>query len=421
VPRLLADLTPLRVSPDYRRLWAGLTLANIGQQLALVAIGLQVYDLTRSTFSVGLVGLFALVPLIVLGLYGGAIVDAHDRRTVAVAASVAMWCVSVATAAQAWLGLDQIWLLYLLTACHSAAYAVNSPARSAIVPRLVPRELLPAANALQSAAFPVGFTVGPVLAGLLVGELGYGAAYTVDVVTYTAALWAVLKLPSMPPEGQVRRAGFGSVLEGLHYLRTQPNVRTTFVVDIIAMVTCFPRALLPAVAIAVLGGGPTTVGLLASAMALGAVLAGVLSGPLGHVRRQGLAVLWAVAGWGASIAAFGLVVLLATATDPGRWALPAALVFLVLAGAADAVSAVFRTTILQTATPDVLRGRLQGIFVVVVAGGPRIGDLVTGGAGQVVGEGVAALAGGLLCIAGVLLLARRQPRFARYDALHPEP
>ena len=419
--RLLVDLTPLRVSPAYRRLFAGLALANVGQQLAIVAIGLQVYDLTGSTFAVGLVGLSALVPLVVLGLYGGAIVDAYDRRRVILLASLAMWMVSLVTAAQAWLDVGSVGLLYALTAAHSAAYAVNSPARSAIVPRLVSPELLPAANALQTAALSTGMTLGPVLAGVLVGQVGYAAAYSVDVVTYAAALWAVHRLPSLPPEGQVRKVGVASVLEGLRYLRTQPNVRMTFVVDILAMVTSFPRALLPAVAIGILGGSATTVGLLTAAISLGSILAGILSGSLGRVHRQGLAVFWAVAAWGASIAGFGAVVLAASLGGPGWWAFPAALVFLTLAGASDAVSAVFRTTILQTATPDAMRGRLQGVFIVVVAGGPRVGELVTGGVGQVVGEGVAALAGGLVCIAGVLWLARRHPRFRQYDARHPRP
>jgi ENTS family enterobactin (siderophore) exporter len=421
VSRLLADLTPLRVSADYRRLWAGLTLANVGQQLTVVAIGLQVYDLTRSSFSVGLVALFALVPLVVLGLYGGAIVDAYDRRRIALVTSLAMWAVALATAGQAWLQLNSVWVLYGLTACQSAAYAVNQPARSAIIPRLVPTQLLAAANALQTATFSLGFTIGPVLAGVLVGEFGFGAAYLVDVLTYTAALWAVFRLPPIPPEGQVRRAGFASVLEGLHYLRSQPNVRMTFVVDILAMVSAFPRALLPAIALTVLGGGATTVGILSAGMASGTMLAGVLSGPLGRVRRQGLAVIWAIVAWGTSIAGFGAVVLLASATDAGRWALPAALLFLVAGGASDAVSAVFRTTILQTATPDAMRGRLQGVFIVVVAGGPRLGELVSGGTGQLLGEGTAALLGGLVCVVGVLLLARLQPRFLRYDARHPEP
>lgn len=421
VPRLLADLTPLRVSADYRRLFVGNALANIGQQLAITALGLQVYDLTGSTFAVGLVGLFALVPLVVLGLYGGAIVDAYDRRTVAIVSAGALWLVSVATAAQAWAGLDQVWLLYLLTSLHSAAYAVVQPARSAILPRLLPRELLPAANALAAVAFPIGFTLGPVLAGVLVGQAGYGVAYTVDVVTYLAALWALVRLPSLPPEGEVRRAGFASVVEGLRYLRTQPNVRMTFVVDVLAMVSSFPRALFPAVAIGALGGGATTVGLLAAAIAVGSGLAGVLSGPLGRIHRHGLAVLWAIACWGTSIVGFGVVVLLAGLAGPGPWALGLALLFLALAGASDAVSAVYRQTILQSATPDAMRGRLQGVFIVVVAGGPRLGELATGGVAQAVGEGLAAVTGGVVCVVGIAWLARRHPRFRAYDSRRPEP
>jgi ENTS family enterobactin (siderophore) exporter len=420
-PRLLADLTPLRESPAYRRLWVGQALANVGQQLALVAIGLQVYDLTGSTFAVGLVGLFAFVPLVALGLYGGSIIDAYDRRRVALRASAAVWCVSLVTAGQAWLEVGSVGLLYALTACHSAAFAVNNPARSAIVPRLVRRELLPAANALQTTSFMLGTTLGPLLAGVLIELYGFGVTYTVDVITYTAALWAVFRLPSLPPEGEVRRAGLASVVEGLRYLRTRPNVRMTFLVDIAAMVTSFPRALFPAVAFTVLGGGAGTVGLLAAALAVGSVLAGVLSGRLGHVRRQGLAVLWCVAGWGLAIAGFGVVIAVAARAGPGWWALPAAALLLALAGAADAVSAVFRSTILQAATPDALRGRLQGVFIVVVAGGPRVGDFVTGSAGEVFGEGLAAVAGGLACVLAVVVLARRQPRFARYDATIPEP
>lgn len=421
MPRLFADLTPLRVSADYRRLLVGNALANVGQQLAITALGLQVYDLTGSTLAVGLVGLFALVPLVVLGLYGGAIVDAYDRRTVALGASAALWVVSLATAGQAWAGLEQVWVLYLLTSLHSAAFAVVQPARAAILPRLLPLRLLPAANALQAAVFPVGFTLGPVLAGVLVGQLGYGVAYSVDVLTYLAALWALVRLPSLPPQGSVRRAGFSSVVEGLRYLRTQPNVRMTFVVDVLAMVSSFPRALFPAVAIGAFGAGPTTVGLLSGAIAVGSGLAGVLSGPLGRVNRQGLAVLWAITAWGTSIIGFGVVVLLAEVVGPGTWALAAGLGFLVLAGASDAVSAVYRQTILQSATPDAMRGRLQGVFVVVVAGGPRLGELATSGVAQAVGEGVAAVVGGVVCVLGIGWLARRNPRFRRYDARHPEP
>ncbi|HEX5533259.1 MAG TPA: MFS transporter [Actinomycetales bacterium] len=423
MPRLLADLTPLRVSQQYRRLWAGLSLANVGTQLAVVAVGLQVYDLSGSSLSVGLVGLFALIPLVLLGLYGGSIVDAHDRRKVALAASIGLWVVAVLIALQAWLEVGSVWLLYGLVAAQSACFAINNPARSAILPRLLPLDLLPAANALQSLSWNLGFTVGPLLAGFLIGKFGYGVAYTVDAVGLGIAVWTLFRLPPLPPEGEVRRAGLRSVLEGLRFLGTRPNVRMTFLVDMAAMVLAQPRAIFPAVGAVLLGGGPTTVGILSAAVAAGSMLAALLSGPLGHVRRQGLVTVWAVIGWGVSIAGFGVVVAIAPRPGPDEvsgWLWVAALA-LAFAGASDAVSAVFRTTILQAATPDVLRGRLQGVFIVVVAGGPRLGDLLAGGAADALSVPVAVIGGGVLCCVAVVLLARFQPRFVAYDARHPTP
>ncbi|MBT1001192.1 MFS transporter [Paenarthrobacter sp. DKR-5] len=420
---LLADITPLKESPAYRRLWGGLALSSVGTQLTVVAVSLQIYQLTGSTFAVGLLGVFSLLPLVVAGLYGGSVIDAHDRRTVALLSGLVLWLVTTGIALQAWLQLENVWLLYLLVAVQSAAAGINQPARSAIIPRLVRPELLPAANALGLIIFSVGMSVGPLLAGVLVSQAGFAWTYTVDVVTFTAALWALVKLPSMPPEGEVHRPGLRSVVQGLHFLGTRPNVRMTFLVDLAAMVFAMPRSLLPAIGALMLGGGPATVGILLAAIAAGSALAAIFSGPLGAVRRQGLMVLWCVAAWGLSIAAFGAVVLLAGRHEgpvPSVWIVPAA-TFLVLAGAADSVSSVFRNTILQAATPDSMRGRLQGVFIVVVAGGPRLGDLVAGGNGQLLGEGWAAVAGGLLCVLGVWLLSRWQPGFARYDARRPQP
>jgi MFS family permease len=408
------------------------------------------------------VGLFGLVPLVLLGLYGGAIVDAHDRRTVALVSGVLLWTVSLATAAQAWLGMRSVPLLYLLVAAQAAAFAVNNPARSTIIPALVRRELLPAANALSMLTFQLGFAIGPLLGGFLVGRFGFKAAYTVDAVTYLAALTGIWRLPSLPPQGEPRRAGLRSVLEGLRFLGTRPNVRMTFLVDLAAMVLAQPRALFPAIGAVVLGGGATTAGALMSGIAVGAIASSVFSGPLGHVRRQGAAVLACVTGWGLAVAGFGAVCLVAllgrdgTMPGPGisagsgagsgpaasvlasgvsasgvsasggsasgvSWLLWPALLALALSGAADAVSSVFRSTILQSATPDSMRGRLQGVFIVVVAGGPRLGDLVAGSGGSLLGEPAAAIAGGLACVLAVAGLARWQPRFARYDAAHPEP
>ncbi len=427
---ILLDLTPLRASPEYRRLYIGFTLAGVGGQLTVVAVGLQVYGLTRSSFSVGLVGLFALVPIVVMGLYGGALIDAHDRRAVALVASVVMWISGILTALQSWLGNTSPMVLYLLVALNSAAFAVVSPARSAIYPRLLERHLLPAANALTVFAFNVALTVGPLLAGFLVAWRGYTWAYAVDVVLFTSALWGLFRLPPIPPgpHPELQRTGrrlglqgLASVLDGLRFLGTRPNVRMTFLADFCAMILAMPRALFPAVAALAFGGGAMTVGLMASAIAVGSIVAMIFSGRLGHVRRQGLAVVVCVALWGASISGFGLAVgsagtLLTTST-----ALLVGALFLAGAGAADSVSAVFRTTILQAATPDHLRGRLQGVFIVVVAGGPRLGDLVSGSVATASSEAFAAVAGGIACVLAVAALTAWQKGFLRYDALDPTP
>jgi ENTS family enterobactin (siderophore) exporter len=405
-------------------MWFGGSLSAIGSQLTTVAVGLQVYDLTRSTFDVGLVGLFAVIPLVALGLYGGSIIDAHDRRTVIICTSSGLLLVAAGFAIQAWLGVGNIWLLYALVAVQNGFYAVNSPARSAIMPRLLPAELLPAANALGSLSMSLGLTVGPLLAGLLVAWWGFGGAYSVEAVLLICSLTTLVALPSLPPQGDLRRPGLRSVREGLSFLRTRSNVRMTFLVDLAAMVLAMPRVLFPAIGASVIGGGATTVGILSAGIAIGSVAAGLLSGRFGGVRRQGLAVLVSVVCWGFAISAFGIVVAMSTGPAAGgraSWVLWPAVAFLALAGAADEVSAVFRTTILQAATPDAMRGRLQGVFIVVVVGGPRLGDLLLGSVAQLSRESFAAIAGGLACVVSVIVLAAVQPRFARYDAREPTP
>lgn len=408
VRALLTDVTPLRASGDYRRLWFGLTISQLGQQMTAVAVSIQVFGLTGSSFAVGLVGAFAVVPLVLFGLYGGAIADAVDRRRLGLAASTGLWLLSIALAAQASAHVGSTALLYAVVAAQSACFAVDNPARAAIIPRLLPAEMLPAANALSSASFNVGFTAGPLLGGVIYGWAGPAAAYGVDCLTFTAALYALWRLPPMPPEGTTRRAGLASVLEGLRYLRGRPNVLMTFLVDMCAMVLAQPRALFPAMAGSFYGGGTRTVGLLAASPAIGSLLAFAVSGWVGKVRRQGLAVLVCVAGYGAAVAGVGVTHLLWLGVG-----------LLALSGAADMVSSVYRNTILQVATPDELRGRLQGVFIVVVAGGPRLGDLAAGSVASLTTESLAILAGGGACIAGVLLLALRYRGFARYDAAAP--
>jgi len=429
VARLLVDITPLRVSPAYRRLWLGNTLSYVGTQLTLVAVSLEVFALTGSSFAVGLLGLAALVPLVVAGLYGGAIADRHDRRRVALTSSAVMWLTTVGIAAQAWAGLESVPVLYALVALHSGASGINQPTRGAIIPALMGLPLVPAANALNMMTFSVALMVGPMLGGVLVGAVGYAWTYSIDVVTFLAALYAVWRLPSLPPQqaeaASGARGGLASVVAGPRFLSSRPNLRMTFLADIVAMTTAFPRALLPAIGAVALGGGEAAVGVLLAAMAAGAFLAGLFSAPFTRLHAQGWGVYVSILVWGGAVAAFGGVVWWARSLPDGdpRLTLAFALAALCMAvgGAADSLSGVFRGSILQSATPDHLRGRLQGVFVVVVAGGPRLGELITGGASVGLGEGPTLLAGGVLCMLGVSALMRWQPGFLRYDARNPTP
>jgi MFS family permease len=402
--RLLADVTPLKTRP-YRRLWIGQTVSFFGTQMTNVALPVQVYRLTHSSFDVGLIGLFTLIPLVGVGLFGGAITDAVDRRRLVLATSTVLALVSAILAAQAYAGWHAVWLLYVATGLYGGVSALDSPGRATFLPRLLPAEQIPAASALSQLAINLGLTGGPLLAGVLIAASGLRAAYTVDLVSFAFALYGVFRLPAMRPEGGTTRPGLAAVGEGLRWLRRQPVVLMSFFVDIDAMLFGMPRALFPALAIHRFHGGDGITGLLYASPAIGAFLMGVVSGPLGKVRRQGRAVIIAIAVWGATIAGFGFSTNLALAVA-----------FLAAAGAADMVSAVYRSTILQVATPDAMRGRLQGVFFAVVAGGARLGDVEAGGAAALVGTDAAAWSGGILCLVGLAALAVAFPVFARYTA-----
>lgn len=423
--RILADLTPLRTSADYRRLWIGNTVSWLGQAMTALAISLQVYDITHSSFAVGLVGLFSLVPLVVFGLYGGAIADTVDRRKLGLASSTGLCLLSFVLAGAALAGFHKVWLLYTIVALQAVCAALNSPARTSMIPRLLPAEQLPAANALNSMTTTSGTMFGPMLGGIIVGTWGYQAAYLIDAMTFSAALYAMWRLPSMKPDrgpdsgpdsdGAGAGAGKGrgkraSVVDGLRFLATRPNIRMTFFSDMCAMVLAHPRALFPAVAVLWFGGDAKTAGLLVAAPAVGALLGGVFSGWLGRIRRHGLAILVSVAAWGTAIAVFGLT--------RNLWL---GMLFLALAGCSDTISMVFRSTMLQAATPDDMRGRLQGVFIVVVAGGPRLGDFVAGSVADLTSPQIAITGGGVACVVAVGLLALKWRGFARYDARSPQP
>jgi MFS family permease len=394
----------------------------------VIAVGLEIFDMTGSTLAVGTLGLWAVIPLLVMGLYGGALADAHDRRRVALVASFIMWAATLGIVAQAYLDLGSVYVLYALVALQSGASAVNSPARSAIIPRLVPPELLPAANALNMITGNIALMAGPAMGAVLVATIGYGPTYTVDAVTFTFALYALFRLPPIKPLASESESstdkvtGWRSVAQGLKYLSTRRNVRMTFLVDMAAMVLALPRVVFPAVGALMIGGGKTTAGLLTSFIAVGSGLASGFSGPLGRVHYQGKGVAWSVACWGLGVAAFGGILLAVGSNRPGGvvwWAMIAAGLALAFCGAADAVSMVFRGTILQSATPDDMRGRLQGVFIVVVTGGPRLGDMIMGADSEWLGEGLAVLVGGVACMVAVAALMKWQPGFLRYDSRNP--
>lgn len=414
--RLLPDLRPLQESADYRRLWVGQTVSQLGQQMTTVTVAYQVFVITGSSFAVGVVGIVALIPLVALGLYGGALVDHFDRRKVALVTAAGLWVCIAVLLAQAVLEVDSVGLLYVVIAVQSGLFAVNNPARAAIVPRLVPARLLPSANALGMASFNLGFTVGPLVGGVVIAWLGVAATYAIDALTFTAALYALVRLPPIPPEGATGRVpGIRSVIEGMSWLRRAPNLRMTFILDLCAMVLAQPRALFPALAITVYAGGASALGLLQAAPAIGSLVAFVFSGWISRVHRHGIAVL-------AAVIAYGVAVLLA---GVGAVGVPGALwlvvTMLAVSGSADMVSAAYRSTMLQSAAPDALRGRLQGVFTVVVAGGPRLGDFVAGSVAQLTGTGAAMVYGGVACVVGALVAVACQRRFLAYDARHPTP
>lgn len=411
---LFADTAPLANAP-FRRLWRANIITVIGAQLTVVAVPAQIYAITGDSGYVGLTGLFGLVPLVVFGLWGGALADHFDRRLLLQVTTVGLIVTSGLFWLQAALDLRNVWVMLGLFALQQAFFGVNQPTRSAVLPRLLPVEQLPAANSLNMTVMMAGAIAGPMVGGALIPVVGYSWLYLIDTLTLFATLSAVWRLPGLPVENRVGSPGLRSVVDGFAYLRGHPILLTSFVVDLVAMIFGMPRALAPEVAHVAFGGpieGGTEFAWLMAAIPIGSVLGGVFSGWLPRVTRQGRAVVLCILVWGAAIAGLGAAVALA-----GRWQLPmlvAAVSFLVVGGAADMASAAFRQSMLQAAADDAVRGRLQGVFIVVVAGGPRIADVLHGYAAGLVGTACAIGGGGLLVIVLTLAVAAAVPAFWRY-------
>ena len=415
---LVADTRPLR-NGHFRRIWIAQIITMVGAQLTVVAVPAQIYADTGSSAYVGLTGLFGLVPLVVFGLYGGALADHFDRRLMLVITTVGLIGSSALFWLQSALGSQNVWLLLTLFSVQQAFFAVNSPTRSAILPKLLTKDLLPAANSLSMTVMQAGAIAGPLVAGVLIPFTGYTYLYLIDTLTLLATLYAVVLLPRLPVERAAAKApGFRSVLEGFVYLKTQPVLLMSFVVDLIAMVFGMPRALYPQIAHQSFGGPPSgglVFALLYAAIPAGSVVGGVLSGWMSRVERQGVVVLWCIAAWGLGILGFGATLFVTPHLRTPMLVL--GLAFQMVAGAADVASAAIRSSMLQSAADDNVRGRLQGVFTVVVAGGPRIADVVHGGVAAVAGTAATTAGGGALVIVGIAICAVLVPSFVRYRVI----
>ncbi len=425
--RLLTDITPLRENPAYRRLWLGRMLSGIGSSMTTFAITLQVYDLTRSPAAVGGIGLATLIPLLLISLPGGAFADRVDRRRLVLAVIVAQTALSAVLFALATFGGASVWALYALVALGAALSALSAPAQQTFVPRLVPKEQLSSAMALQRVVFQVMLIAGPALAGVVTAWTGLRGCYLADVASFAGSLWGVARLPAMPPvraaagtentgdgddgrDGSPRRSGVALTLEGLKFIRRTPVLCGAFLADVNATFFALPVALFPAINAERFGGDPRTLGLFTTSVGVGGLVSAVFAGPLRHASRLGLVMLACVAVWGGAFALF--------AVAPSLWL---TLTALGIAGLADTFTVVVRGIIVQQATPDALRGRVNAADFLVGAGGSELGSLESGLLGSWTTPVISALSGGLLTVLGVLVIGATLPGFRRYRAIPPQP
>jgi len=404
----LMDTQPLRQRREFRLLFVAQAGSSFGTRITYVAIPYQVFRLTHSPLAVGLLGLAELAPLLATALIGGALADAHDRRRLVRLTELGMASASALLLVNAALPHPRLWVLYAASVLLAAMDGLQTPSLDALVPRLVAREELPAAVALEATRGTLGMVAGPALGGVLVAAAGLPAAYGVDVVSFGFSLLLLSRMRAVPPPPGAPRVSLRGVLEGLRYARSRPELLGTYVVDIVAMLFGMPLALFPAIAERY--GGAGVLGLLYAAPATGALLANLTSGWLGRSRRHGAGILGAAGFWGLAITAFGV----AFGAGGPLWL---ALLLLGAAGAADMVSGLFRSTIWNQTIPDELRGRLGGIELLSYSIGPTLGNVEAGAVASAFTVTASVVSGGLLCVAGVGVCALLLPAFRRYDSV----
>ncbi len=402
----VVDTGPLRRHRDYRLLYAGQSVSFFGTMITSVAVPFQIYALTHSSLAVGLLGLTEIVPILLLAFLGGALADAHDRRMMVLITELSLSVMSGILILNSLLPHPALWALYSVASAMAGLDALQRPSLDALLPRLVERDEIVAAGALNSLRGTAGMIAGPALGGVLVATAGLPVTYGIDVATFAVSLLALRTMRAVPPPPDAERPSLKRVLEGLGYARSRPELMGTYLIDMVAMFFGMPMALFPA--LAAHEGGPGVLGLLYSAPAVGALIAASTSGWSRHVHRHGLAVVFSAIGWGIAITLFGL--------SPS---LPVALVCLGLAGAADMFSGIFRSTIWNQTIPDALRGRLASIELLSYSSGPSLGNLESGAIASVFNVRVSIVSGGILCVVGTALLAGLLPAFLRYDGRGP--
>jgi MFS family permease len=407
---LLVDLEPVKRDREFRLLWLGQMVNGLGRQVTVVALPFELWQLTHSSLSIGLLALVQLVPILIFSLGGGAVADAVDRRRLLIVTQLLLAATSLALVLLVMQPSPPVWALYAVAFVAAGVGAVDGPARSSAIPRLVPRKRLPAAIALNWLSGQTVAVAGPVFAGVIIAISGVATAFAFDVATFMASLVALLMIAPIPPHPDARRPSLRSIAEGLRFARDRRIIMATFAIDLDAMVFGMPSSLFPQLALTVFNTGAAGYGLLNAAPAVGALVGAAFSGWVGRVRRPGRGIVAAVAGWGAAILAFGLL----TAS------FPIALLCLAFAGGADVVSAVLRNSIVQLITPDQLRGRLSSIHMLVVTSGPRFGDAEAAAVAAVAGPQFSVISGGVLCLLGLVAVVRFFPQLMAYESAVPE-
>jgi MFS family permease len=403
---LLLDTAPLRLDRDYRLLWSGQVVAGIGNQVTRLALPFQVFVLTHSTLAIAALTAVQLVPILVFVVGAGSVIDAVDRRRLLLVTQVGLAACSLALLGLALVPSPPLLAIFVTAFIASTLGSFDQPARSSAIPRLVPAERLPAAIALNQLNFQAASVIGPAVGGVVIAVAGLPVAYGIDVLSFAASIFTVWRIAPLPPLGGTMRPGLAAIREGLRFAIDRRVILATFVIDLDAMIFGMPTSLFPILALEVFRVGPAGLGLLAAAPAIGAFLGALLSGWVSVVRRVGRAVVLAVIVWGLAITAFGL----------STFFFPLALVFLAIAGAADVLSAVFRSTVVQLATPDGLRGRVTALHILAVTSGPRIGDIEAAAVAAVVGAQASVVSGGVLCLVGAVVVTRLFPELARHIA-----